>query len=161
MGPIESDAGVPAGSLRAIARAQGMNAFLVQGTFADLEHEIAQGRPVLVGVAKVRGGRSYPHYEVVVGTNRSKGAVLLADPSAFVSLKTLTLPSAIRMFAEPWWTANQSRVSCKKRMLSPPLISARPSASTTSAKSPQRSCSSPANHCSARSPTSTSTESTG
>ena len=82
VGPIEDGKGVPAGTLRAIARTQGMNAFLVQGTFEDLEHEIGEGRPVLVGVAKVRGGRSYPHYEVVVGTNRRKGAVLLADPAA-------------------------------------------------------------------------------
>ena len=82
VGPTQAEKGVPAGTLRTIARRQGMNAFLIEGRFSDLEHEIGQGRPVLVGVAKVRGGRSYPHYEVVVGLNRRTGAVLLADPAA-------------------------------------------------------------------------------
>src|SRR4051812_25141971 len=38
-----------AGSLRDYLKAHGFDAYLFEGTFADLEAEIAAGRPVLVG----------------------------------------------------------------------------------------------------------------
>src|SRR5688572_29999083 len=47
-----SKRGIKAGRLRDFARKHGLAAFLVQGELADLEHELRQGRPVLVGLAK-------------------------------------------------------------------------------------------------------------
>ena len=51
------DGGVRAGDLRDVARAKGLSAFVVAGTFADLFEQLGHGRPVLVGLAKpITGG---------------------------------------------------------------------------------------------------------
>ncbi|HEY4394736.1 MAG TPA: cysteine peptidase family C39 domain-containing protein, partial [Polyangia bacterium] len=76
------DGGVRAGDLRDFARAQGLQAFVVAGTFDDLSGELSGGRPVLVGLAKpMTGGRALAHYEVVVAINRRARQVLTLDPA--------------------------------------------------------------------------------
>jgi predicted double-glycine peptidase len=73
--------GIAAGRLRDVARAEGLQSFVIEATFADLAHELSAGRPVLVGLYRVVGDRGYPHYEVVAGINPRDQQVLLADPA--------------------------------------------------------------------------------
>ena len=67
--------GIAASSLREVARAGGLEAYLIRATREDLELELAAGRPVLVGV--LRSGRA--HYELVTGLEGNR--VLLVDPA--------------------------------------------------------------------------------
>ena len=72
------------GTLRDVARARGLDAYVVSGTFEDLFAQVGLGRPVVVGLAKpmaLTGGRSLAHYEVVVGLNRAKRLILSLDPA--------------------------------------------------------------------------------
>ena len=75
---------VRAGALRDVARARGLDAYVVSGTFDDLFAQVGRGRPVVVGLAKpmaLTGGRSLAHYEVVVGLNRARRLILSLDPA--------------------------------------------------------------------------------
>ncbi len=73
--------GVRAGDLRDSARAAGLPAFVVAGTFVDLSQQLARGRPVLVGLATpITGGRALAHYEVVVAIDRRDRRLLTLDP---------------------------------------------------------------------------------
>jgi len=73
--------GVRAGALRDTARAKGLQAFVVPGTFLDLIDQLDRGRPVLVGLAKpLTGGRAVAHYEVVVAIDRKDQRILTMDP---------------------------------------------------------------------------------
>jgi ABC-type bacteriocin/lantibiotic exporter with double-glycine peptidase domain len=82
LGPADDETGVQAARLRAVARAHGLQAFVIEARFEDLVREVGAGRPVIVGVVNVARGRAYPHYEVVVGVNARTGRVLTADPAA-------------------------------------------------------------------------------
>jgi predicted double-glycine peptidase len=73
--------GIAAGRLRDVARAEGLQSYVIEATLADLAHEVNAGRPVLVGLYRVVGDRGYPHYEVVAGINARDQQVLLADPA--------------------------------------------------------------------------------
>lgn len=74
-------AGIRAGTLRDVARAKGLEAFVVSGTFDDLFAQLERGRPVLVGVAKpIAFGQARAHYEVVVGLNRRARLIRSLDP---------------------------------------------------------------------------------
>jgi ABC-type bacteriocin/lantibiotic exporter with double-glycine peptidase domain len=76
------DGGIRAGALRDLARRRGFQAFLIQGTFGDLEKQLREGRPIVVGLAKpLLGGKAALHYEVVIGLNRSTRHVLSWDPA--------------------------------------------------------------------------------
>jgi len=79
--PPAPDRGIKAAALRDFARQQGMQAFVIQGQFPDLDREIHGHRPVLVGVMKRYGRRAYSHYEVVVGINRRDQRILTIDPA--------------------------------------------------------------------------------
>ena len=95
---------VRAGTLRDVARSQGLEAYVVSGTFDDLFTQVARGRPVLVGLAKpmaFTGGRALAHYEVVVGVNRAKRLILSLDPA--VGLRENTLEG----FAREWAPTKQ------------------------------------------------------
>jgi predicted double-glycine peptidase len=81
VGPVDEEQGVQAGRLRQVARDRGLEAFIVEGQFADLEREIRQRRPVIAGVVNVIGTSAYPHYEVVVGINPRAKLLLTADPA--------------------------------------------------------------------------------
>jgi ABC-type bacteriocin/lantibiotic exporter with double-glycine peptidase domain len=95
---------VRAGALRDVARAHGLDAFVVSGTLDDLFQQLALGRPVLVGLAKpmaLTGGRALAHYEVVIGINRPRRLVLSLDPA--VGLRENTLEG----FAREWAPTQQ------------------------------------------------------
>jgi len=73
--------GVRAGALRDVARAKGLQAFIVEGTFNDIIDQLARHRPVLVGLAKpITGGRALAHYEVVVGIDKRDRRIITLDP---------------------------------------------------------------------------------
>lgn len=74
--------GLSAGALRDYARQQGLQAYVFHGTFGDLEHELAAGRPVIVGVHKALSSREFlAHYEVVLGYHPTRERVLTLDPA--------------------------------------------------------------------------------
>ncbi len=72
--------GLSAGFLRDHLRAQGLRAYLVEGTATDLERELRAGRPVIVGVARTSLGGAKAHYALIVGLNPLTQEVLLLDP---------------------------------------------------------------------------------
>ena len=69
------------GELRDLSREHGMKAFVVPGTWADLAHEVAQQRPVVIGLVQPHGEESLTHYEVVVGIHASGKRVATFDPA--------------------------------------------------------------------------------
>lgn len=69
--------GIRAGDLREFALDRGLRARLFRADAADLEHELSNGRPVLVGLAE--GGRR--HYEVVAGLHAASRRLLTLDPA--------------------------------------------------------------------------------
>lgn len=74
--------GVKLGRLRDVARARGLEAYAVKGTFADLAHELANHHPVLVGLVLPFDQRNnLHHYEVVVALNPADGTVVTRDPA--------------------------------------------------------------------------------
>jgi ABC-type bacteriocin/lantibiotic exporter with double-glycine peptidase domain len=74
--------GIAAADLRDFARRRGLQAFVIEGGLDDLEREIRWRHPIVVGMMKRYGQRDYPHYEVVVGLERSRGRVLTLDPAS-------------------------------------------------------------------------------
>ena len=96
------DGGVRAGDLRDLARAKGLSAFVVAGTFADLFEQLGHGRPVLVGLAKpITGGRALAHYEVVVAIDRRDHRLLTLDPARGLS------ENSLEDFAREWAPTGQ------------------------------------------------------
>jgi ABC-type bacteriocin/lantibiotic exporter with double-glycine peptidase domain len=81
VGQVGEKGGVPAGRLRDVARERGLDAFVVEGTFADLVSELRHGRPVLVGVQRVILGTPYAHFMVVAGIDPQDQQILTADPA--------------------------------------------------------------------------------
>ena len=84
LGPLDDrdqTSGLTAASLRNVARAHGLEAYVIQAGFADLRTELERGHPVLVGLYRVVGNRGYPHYEVIAGINPGDQKVLTADPA--------------------------------------------------------------------------------
>ncbi len=79
---LPPERGLPAGLLRALLRERGLDAFLLEGTFADLERELSGGRPVVVGVIKpYSNDKAYAHYQVVVGMHPGKQRLVVIDPA--------------------------------------------------------------------------------
>ncbi len=81
VGQVDAKSGVAAGHLRDVARERGLEAFVVEGTFADLTSELRQGRPVLVGIQRVVLGTPYSHFVVVAGIDVQDQQILTADPA--------------------------------------------------------------------------------
>jgi ABC-type bacteriocin/lantibiotic exporter with double-glycine peptidase domain len=78
-----ADRRVTAGELRNRARTLGFDAFVISGTFQDIEHELRRNRPVIVGVAKpAREGKAIAHYEVVIGIAPKDNRIVTLDPAA-------------------------------------------------------------------------------
>lgn len=77
-----------AGELRDAARARGLSAFVVEGEPDDLVHELEEGRPVIVGVAKPTTKDAVSHYEVVVGMHRASHRVATYDPAEGIRQNT-------------------------------------------------------------------------
>ena len=80
-GPLP-ERGIKASRLRQLVRARGLMAFLVHGKIADLEHELARGRPIMVGLVKPYGRTGLAHYEIVVAIHRARQIVVTLDPAA-------------------------------------------------------------------------------
>jgi ABC-type bacteriocin/lantibiotic exporter with double-glycine peptidase domain len=95
---------VRACTLRDVARARGLEAYVVSGTFNDLFAQVARGRPIIVGLAKpmaLTGGRALAHYEVIIGLNRSKRLIVSLDPAAGVR------ENSFEGFAREWAPTRQ------------------------------------------------------
>lgn len=94
--------GQRAGDLRDLARARGLEAFLVTAELADLEAQLALGRPVLVGLQKPVGlpigrrQRVLAHYEIVIGLHPQKRQILTLDPAEGLRR------NSIEGFAKEW-----------------------------------------------------------
>lgn len=73
--------GTRLGTLRDLARAHGLRAFTLVGDRALVGHELARGRPVIVGLVRPHGRLVQTHFEVVVGLHPD-GRVVTVDPSA-------------------------------------------------------------------------------
>ena len=78
------------GELRDRARALGFSAFVVAGTLDDIEHELEEGRPAIVGMAKPTLNGPIAHYEVVVGLNRVDQRVATIDPALGLRQNSVT-----------------------------------------------------------------------
>lgn len=74
--------GVNLVALRDLARAKGLDAFAIAATPADLERELAHGRPVIVGLV-LPHDRNYnrSHYEVAIAYNPKDGTLVTLDPA--------------------------------------------------------------------------------
>ena len=82
-GVVVPDGGLRAAEVRAVLRDHGLRAFVIEGTFADIEHELAAGRPVIVGTMKAVSRRKVlAHYEVVVAYHPVEQRVVTLDPAA-------------------------------------------------------------------------------
>jgi len=77
-----AEEGIKASALRDAARRRGLSAYLFAGTLKDLEHELARGRPVVVGLVKSYGGKlATSHFEVVVGLHAGQRRIAVLDPA--------------------------------------------------------------------------------
>jgi len=94
--------GLTAGALRDYARKLGFQAYVFNGTLADLRHEVAAGRPVIVGVHKPLSDKSWlTHYEVFIGIQPLKAQVLTFDPAHGLRENT------VAAFLEEWKRSGQ------------------------------------------------------
>jgi predicted double-glycine peptidase len=84
LGDLEiPEGGMHAGDLRTVLRDHGLRAFVIEGSLADLEHELAAGRPIIVGTMKaVSRKKVRSHYEVVVAYHPVDKRVVTLDPAA-------------------------------------------------------------------------------
>lgn len=82
-------AGLRAARLRDVARGRDLAAFVIAGEVADLEHELAAGRPVLVGMQKPQRRGTLAHYEIVIGFHRARRLVVTLDPAVGLRENTL------------------------------------------------------------------------
>ncbi|HEY0195227.1 MAG TPA: cysteine peptidase family C39 domain-containing protein [Kofleriaceae bacterium] len=78
-----SERGVRLGALRDLARARGLEAYAIQGTPHDLEHELSLGRPVVLGlILPYDQSHNASHYEVAIAINPKDGTVVTIDPAS-------------------------------------------------------------------------------
>jgi ABC-type bacteriocin/lantibiotic exporter with double-glycine peptidase domain len=76
-----TDRRASAGDLRDRARALGLSAFVIEGSPEDLVHELENGRPVVVGMAKPTLDGAVSHFEVVVGIHPASRRIATFDPA--------------------------------------------------------------------------------
>lgn len=77
--------GVSSAAMVRFFKQHGYRAFAYAGGWADVEHEIAKGRP-LIAALKPEGGETL-HYVVVAGVDDAEQVVLLNDPAQRKLLK--------------------------------------------------------------------------
>ena len=78
-----SEKGEKLGALRDLARDRGLEAFALRASSQDLQHELASGRPVLLGLMlPFDRGHNRAHYEVAIAMNPRDGTVVTIDPSS-------------------------------------------------------------------------------
>ncbi len=99
------EGGLVAADLRTLLRDHGLRAFVLEGSMTDLEHELAAGRPVIVGTVKpVDRRRALRHFEVVVALHTGAGRVVTLDPSG----GWRELP--VDVFAKQWAASGHTTV---------------------------------------------------
>jgi ABC-type bacteriocin/lantibiotic exporter with double-glycine peptidase domain len=77
-----SASGVKLGALRDLARNRGLQAFALRGNTEDVKHELASGRPVVLGLMlPYDNSRNRAHYEVAVAMNPKDGTIVTIDPA--------------------------------------------------------------------------------
>ncbi len=70
-------------ALRDVARERGLEAYAIQGTRDDLKKELAQGRPVLLGLMLPHDRkRNRSHFEVAIALDPRDGTVVTIDPAS-------------------------------------------------------------------------------
>ncbi len=79
--PQSGTSSLTAGQLKRLLEDAGLRAFVVAGTFEDLQIELRAGRPVVVGTYRVKNDVALGHYQVVAGVARSGDQLLLMDPA--------------------------------------------------------------------------------
>ena len=74
--------GIKLGALRDLARDRGLEAFAIKANTEDLKNELAQGRPVLLGLM-LPHDRKYnrSHFEVAIALNKRDGTLITIDPA--------------------------------------------------------------------------------
>ena len=78
-----SEKGEKLGALRDLARDRGLEAFALRASSQDLQHELASGRPVLLGLMlPFDRGHNRAHYEVAIAMNPRDGTVVTIDPAS-------------------------------------------------------------------------------
>ncbi len=85
-----ADTRASAKELREVALRYGFSAFVVSGTLPDIAHELAQHRPVIVGMAKPTATGAVAHYEVVVALHVDSQRIVTLDPAEGWRQNTLT-----------------------------------------------------------------------
>lgn len=74
--------GVKLRVLRDFARERGLEAYAIKATRKDLHNELAQGRPVLLGLILPHDNkRNRSHYEVAIALDPRDGTVVTIDPA--------------------------------------------------------------------------------
>jgi len=74
--------GVKLRVLRDFARSRGLEAYAIKATRQDIHNELAQGRPVLLGLILPHDmNRNRSHYEVAIALNPLDGTVITIDPA--------------------------------------------------------------------------------
>jgi predicted double-glycine peptidase len=93
--------GFTAGALRDEARRAGFASYVFEGTFGDLEAEIAAGHPVIVGLVRREHDRFASHFAVVVGHDGDARRWLLADPA--LGVRGVSSDELGRQWASAGW----------------------------------------------------------
>jgi len=69
-------------ALRDLARRRGLDAHAIRATAADLRHELAAGRPVVLGLVLPHERETrLAHYEVAIAMSTRDGSVITIDPA--------------------------------------------------------------------------------
>lgn len=75
--------GIKLRALRDLARERGFEAYAIKATREDLKKELAQGRPVLLGLMLPHDRkRNRSHYEVAIALDPRDGTVVTIDPAS-------------------------------------------------------------------------------
>jgi ABC-type bacteriocin/lantibiotic exporter with double-glycine peptidase domain len=77
------DKGVKLATLRDYARTQGFSAFALAATTKDLQHELENGRPIVLGLMLPYDMKhNQSHYEVAIAYKPADGSVITIDPAS-------------------------------------------------------------------------------
>jgi ABC-type bacteriocin/lantibiotic exporter with double-glycine peptidase domain len=76
------DHGIKLRALRDLARERGLEAYAIKATREDIQKELVQGRPVLLGLMLPHDRkRNRSHYEVAIALDPRDGTVVTIDPA--------------------------------------------------------------------------------
>ena len=120
-----TERGVALGALLDVATKYGLLAFVVIAQRSDLTHEIAAGRPVVVGLLRPHGNERQSHFEVVVALHAGRGLVTTIDPGSGLQVRNW------RDFEAEWQPAGHPAL-----VVLGPAVAAGSTAATTPATAP-------------------------